>query len=136
MPYVFGFLAAGAVFAIIDGLWLTLVGPKLYRPIIGEILADKVSLAPAIVFYLLYVAGIVVLAVGPTFRDGTWVKAAILGAVVGLVAYGTYDLTNQATLKVWSLRLTLADMVYGTVATSLAAIGGFRAAAWAGQTFG
>lgn len=136
MPYVFAYVAAAAVFGIIDGLWLSLAGPRLYRPILGSILADKVAVAPAAIFYGLYILGIVVLATGPAYREGDWSKAAIAGAILGLVAYGTYDLTNQATLKVWATRLSMADMAYGAVATALAATAAFHAARWAAKAFG
>jgi len=136
VPYVVAYLAAGAVFAITDGLWLSLAGPKLYRPILGEILAEKVSIAPALIFYLLYVFGIVALAVAPALRNASWTQAGVSGLLLGLIAYGTYDLTNQATLKAWSTGLSLADMTYGTLATGLAALAAFHAAQLAVRVFG
>lgn len=127
MTWIVAYVAAAVVFAVIDGAWLTLAGPKLYKPILGPILADKVSLAPAVVFYLIYVAGIVFLAVAPALKDGQVRTAAVNGLVLGIVAYGTYDLTNQATLKVWATRLTLIDMTYGGVLTACAAAAAFVA---------
>lgn len=136
IKYLFAYIGAGAVFAVVDALWLTLMGPRLYKPIIGPLLADKVALAPAIAFYLLYIFGIVALAVGPALKDGGAGRAALAGALLGLVAYGTYDLTNQATLKLWATKLTLADLAYGTIATALAALAAYHVARWAGRIFG
>ena len=133
MRYLAAYLAAGLMFGITDAAWLTLVGPRLYRPAIGPILADKASLAPAVIFYLLYIGGIVALAVAPALKDGAWTRAVLLGAVLGLVAYGTYDLTNQATLKLWSTTLTTLDLADGTAATALAATVAFHAARWAAR---
>ena len=133
MRYLAAYLAAGIMFGITDAAWLTLMGPSLYRPAIGPILADKVSLAPALIFYLLYIGGVVALAVAPALKEGAWTRAALLGGVLGLVAYGTYDLTNQATLRFWSTRLTLLDLAYGAMATALAATVAFHAARWAAR---
>lgn len=136
MRYLAAYLSAGLIFAVIDAAWITLMGPKIYKPILGPILAEKVSLGPAVVFYLMYIAGIVVIAVAPALKDGPWTRAAFTGAALGLVAYGTYDLTNQATLKLWATKITLLDMTYGAVATALAATVAFYAARWAMKTFG
>ena len=127
------YVASGVVFLAMDGGWLALVAPKLYRPIIGELMAGSVRPAPAAAFYLIYVAGLVYLAVRPAWRTGEWSTALVSGLVLGLVAYGAYDLTNQATLKVWSLRITLADMAWGAVASGAAATVGFLASRMVGR---
>lgn len=127
MTWIIAYVAVAVVFGVIDAAWLSFAGPNLYKPILGSILADKVSLAPAAVFYLIYVAGVVVLAVAPALKDGQLRTAAINGLVLGLMAYGTYDLTNQATLKVWATRLTLIDMTYGAMLTACAASAAFIA---------
>jgi uncharacterized membrane protein len=134
--YLAAYLSAGVVFAAIDAAWITVMGPRLYRPVLQPILADKVAMSPAVVFYLMYIAGIVAIAVAPALKDGPWTKAALTGAMLGLVAYGTYDLTNQATLKLWATKLTLADMAYGALATALAATVAYQAGRWAMRTFG
>jgi uncharacterized membrane protein len=135
MRFAAAYLASAAVFAVIDAAWISLLGPKIYKPIIGDILADTVRLGPAIAFYVLYIAGIVALAIGPALKGGGWRQAAINGAVLGLVAYGTYDLTNQATLKVWATKITALDMTYGAFATAIAATVGYLAASWATRAF-
>ena len=121
------YAAAALVFGAADAVWLTVMGPRLYRPVLGPILADKIDLPAAAAFYLIYIGGIVFLAVTPALKDGQWRTAAINGLVLGLVAYGAYDLTNQATLKLWSSKLTLADMAWGGGMTALAAVAGFLA---------
>ncbi|MDP3175008.1 MAG: DUF2177 family protein [Phenylobacterium sp.] len=121
MPYIAAYLAAAVTFVLLDAVWLTLAGPKLYKPIIGEILAERVAAGPAVAFYLIYLVGVVVLAAAPAAREGSWPRAMALGATLGVVAYATYDLTNQATLKVWSLKITLADMAWGAFVTAMAA---------------
>lgn len=103
------------VFAIIDTAWLGAMGDRLYRPLIGSMLADEFRLAPAIVFYALYAAGLTLFAVWPGLEEGGWRKALVWGGLFGLFAYGTYDLTNLATLKTWSLKLSLIDMMWGVI---------------------
>ncbi|WP_297514676.1 DUF2177 family protein [uncultured Caulobacter sp.] len=122
-----GYGATALAMLALDAVWLTTMSPRLYQPRIGELLAAKPSLAPAVIFYLLYVLGIVVLAVLPAAREGGWKRLLVNAAVFGLVAYATYDLTNQATLKTWSTTITLADMAWGTLVTTLAASAGFAA---------
>ena len=125
MKYLLAYLGSGVVMAILDAAWLIVVGPRLYRPAIGELLAPEPNLRVAVVFYLVYVAGIVFLAVTPALRDGSAWRALVSGAVLGLVAYATYDLTNQATLRVWPLHVTLIDLAWGTFVTTAAALGGY-----------
>ncbi len=88
---------------------------------------DKPNLVIAGLFYLLFVAGIVILAIAPALNGGSWVNALLLGAVLGLVAYGTYDITNLSTLRNWSLTVTLADLAWGTALTGVSAAIGYWA---------
>ena len=125
------YLGTGLTMLVLDAIWLTQMIPRLYQPRIGELLAEKPSPAPAVVFYLLYVAGIVLLAVLPALREGGWKRLLIHAAAFGLVAYATYDLTNQETMKTWSTTITLVDMAWGTFITTVSASAGFAAARWA-----
>lgn len=125
---VAAYLSAALCMLVLDAIWLTIAGPRLYRPLLGELLADEFRLAPAAAFYILYVAGIVILAVMPALDVGRWQTAAINGAVLGIVAYGTYDLTNQATLKTWPVMVTAVDLVWGAFLTSTTALAGFLGA--------
>jgi uncharacterized membrane protein len=109
-------------FLILDGLWLGLVAPSFYKTNIGHLMTDSPNMAAAGLFYLLYVAGVVVFVTG---REGTLKQAALRGAFFGLLCYATYDLTNLATLRDWPLLVTAVDLIWGTfatTATSLAAV--------------
>jgi uncharacterized membrane protein len=126
--YPIAYAAAALVMLGLDSIWLTLTANSLYRPLIGELMLDGFRPAPAIAFYTLYLAGIVVFAIRPAFATGQWRTALVSGALFGLFAYGTYDLTNQATLKIWSTTITLADMAWGSLLTAVAASAGYLAA--------
>lgn len=122
--------AALAMLAL-DTAWLTFAAKRLYRPYLTDVLAESFRFAPAAAFYFIYVGGIVLLAVMPGIDAGKWTVAATRGAALGFVAYATYDLTNQATLKQWSSVVTVADMGWGTLLTGVAATAGYFAARWA-----
>ncbi len=125
LKYVLGYVATGISFAVIDSIWLRNMYVKLYQPEIGEVLMQGVRMKPAVAFYLLYIAGIIVFAFTPALSSGKWQTALVNGALFGFFCYMTYDLTNYATLKVWSLKVTILDMIWGTVLTGLAAAAGF-----------
>ncbi|WP_174299895.1 DUF2177 family protein [Caulobacter sp. S45] len=116
---VVAYVVTGMIFLTLDGGWLTLVGPTLYKPEIGPLLAGRVRAAPAVLFYLLYVVGLIYFCVAPNFEKG-WMKAAVAGAMLGLVAYGAYDLTCQAVMATWSTRVSVADMIWGAFASAAA----------------
>lgn len=136
IKYVAAYLGAGLTFAAIDFIWLTTMTNRLYKPVIGPIMADKPDMKAAVAFYLISIAGTVFLAIAPALKEGNWTRAAINGAVLGFVAYATYDLTNQATLAVWQTKLTIIDLIWGTTLTMLSATGGYFAARWAEGRFG
>jgi uncharacterized membrane protein len=123
-----GYLAAALIMLGLDGLWLSLTAHTLYRPLIGELMFDGFRLGPAIVFYLLYLCAIVIFAIRPAFSTKRWTTALGYGALFGLFAYGTYDLTNQATLKIWPTALSVADMTWGCVLTAVSSTGGYLVA--------
>lgn len=120
------YLLTGVSFALIDSIWLRTMYTRLYQPELGEILGG-LRLGPAIAFYLIYIAGMVWFAVGPALANGRWQTALVQGAVLGLLCYATYDLTNFATLKVWSLKVTVLDIIWGTVLTGSASLAGWGA---------
>ena len=123
--YVAAYLFTLVAFLVIDFIWLSTMASRLYRPAIGDLLAENFRLAPAVVFYLIYAAGLTFLAVRPAFQTGEWTTALLYGAVVGFMAYATYDLNNQATLKSWSTTLTVADLLWGTFVSAAAATIGY-----------
>ena len=119
MQWITGYATAAVAFGVLDALWLRWAAPNLYRPLIGELLADSFRMVPALVFYALYIAGMVWFAIRPGIAQG--VPYGVLnGALFGAICYATYDLTNQATLKVWSTQMTLIDIAWGAAATALA----------------
>ncbi|HEX5377061.1 MAG TPA: DUF2177 family protein [Phenylobacterium sp.] len=136
LKYIITYLGTGLAFAAIDFVWLAWLSARVYRPTLDPVLADKVNLTAAVIFYLVYVLGVVGLAVVPAGREGSWKKAALTGAALGAFAYATYDLTNQATLKVWATSITVADITWGTFLTGTAAAVGFFIWRWAAKTFG
>ena len=121
MKHLVAYLSTAVTFAVLDAIWLTLAGPRLYRPALEPLLADGFRLPPAVAFYLLYVAGIVIFAVAPAVKTGQWTTAALMGGLFGFFCYATYDLTNQATLKLWPVKVTLIDISWGTVLTATSA---------------
>lgn len=118
---VVSYLVAAVLFLGMDAVWLTLMAPRLYRPELGELLLDDYKLAPAAIFYLLYVVGIVIFAIHPAATSGRWQTALLYGALFGFFAYGTYDFTNLATLKGWSSLVSFVDLAWGTFATGVSA---------------
>ncbi len=121
LKYLVNYLATLVVCLGIDLIWLKLAAARLYRPVLGDIMLDKPRLSAAIVFYLLYTAGVVTFVGAAALRNGNWTHAALYGALFGLFCYATYDLTNQATLRNWSLQLTIIDMIWGATLTALSA---------------
>jgi len=122
---IVAYIATLVVFAMVDYIWLTQVGPSLYKPIIGSIMAPEPRMTPAVIFYALYIAGLVYFAVMPGLTGAGWQGALLKGALFGFFAYATYDLTNQATLSVWATKITVMDMAWGTFLSGTAATGGF-----------
>lgn len=134
--YLASYLGAAVVFLGADLVWLSGLSAGVYRPALDPVLADRVDLAPAIIFYLAYLAGMLVLVIAPAGRAGSLRQAAVNGAVLGAMAYATYDLTNQATLKAWSTAITVADIGWGTFLTALGCTAGYLVWRWAQMRFG
>jgi uncharacterized membrane protein len=124
------YAATAVVFLALDAIWLTTMADRLYRPAIGSLMLERFELLPAAVFYVLYIVGVLVFAVIPGLESGRWTTSLGLGAMLGLVAYATYDLTNQATLRGWSWQVAIVDLCWGTFVTAAAAAAGCRIAAW------
>ncbi|MDZ4307981.1 DUF2177 family protein [Allopontixanthobacter sp.] len=120
MKWIIAYAAAAISFGVLDAIWLRWAGPNFYRPNLGELLAENFRLAPALVFYAAYIAGIIWFAVRPGLTGGPAI-AALNGALLGALCYATYDLTNQATMKVWPVQITLVDILWGAFATCVAA---------------
>jgi uncharacterized membrane protein len=124
------YVSALVGFLAIDMIWLGVVARGFYRRQLEFLLADHVNWWAAISFYLLFVAGVLVFAVGPGLQAGSLQKALLLGGLLGLVTYGTYDLTNLATVKSWPLIMTVVDMTWGTVLAAAVSCIGYLAGTW------
>jgi uncharacterized membrane protein len=127
MQYIIAYAASAVVFFGLDMLWLGVIARRFYAAQMGDLLREQPSLGAAGLFYLLYVGGVVLFAVLPALQGPSWRTALLLGVALGVVAYGTYDLTNLATLRRWPLGLAIVDLVWGSVLTGLAATAGYLA---------
>ncbi|MDR3463930.1 MAG: DUF2177 family protein [Beijerinckiaceae bacterium] len=127
IKFILAYIATLVVFLALDAIWLGRMGEIMYKPTLGDILLPAFRPVPALVFYLLYTMGVVVFAIKPAYGDSAWSTALVLGALFGFVAYATYDLSNMATLRNWTLQLTLIDLAWGTFATGLSATMGYVA---------
>ena len=116
------------VFFAIDMVWLGGIAKKFYREHIGFLLKDQVDWKAAIVFYLIFIAGLVVFVIAPAFQNRSWTEALVKGALFGFITYATYDLTNQATVKDWPYLVTVIDLLWGTfLASSVSVVSYFLA---------
>lgn len=109
------YLIALPVFFAIDMVWLGLVAKNFYAKQIGALMKTNINWAAAIIFYLIFIFGLVVFVVTPAMEKKTWTQALVLGALFGFVCYATYDLTNLAVAKDWPLLVTIVDLVWGAV---------------------
>ena len=124
VKYLTAYLATAAVFLVADLVWLSrTVG--LYRRAIGEMMLETPKWKAAVSFYLMYIVGIVFFVVAPAHPAQSWTSVLLSGALFGLVAFATYDMTNLATLKRWSLQMSLIDMTWGTFVTAISGLAGF-----------
>lgn len=130
--YLAAYAGAAALFLVGDALWLGFVARDFYRAQLGELMAPQPNLVAAVAFYVLYVAGLVYFAIAPALGSGGWTTALVSGLLLGLVAYGTWDLTNLAVIRGFPAQIAMVDMGWGAVLTGLAATAGFFAARAAG----
>jgi uncharacterized membrane protein len=111
------YLIATVIFFAIDMVWLGFIARNLYREKLDFILSDKVNWVAAVVFYLIYIGGILFFAINPALQTQNWQIALLNGAVLGMLCYATYDLTNMATIANWPLSIVLIDIIWGIVLT-------------------
>ena len=122
------YLIALPVFFVIDMFWLGVVAKGFYRDQIGALMKPDINWIAAIIFYLIFILGLVIFVIGPAVEKGSWTHALIYGALFGFVCYATYDLTNLAVAKDWPLLATIVDMAWGAVlAASVSTISYFIA---------
>lgn len=123
-------LSSLVVFLIIDGVWLGLIAKQFYREQLGHLMRDSINFPVAAAFYIIYTAALVYLCSGMGVRDNSAWSAVIAGALLGVAAYGTYDITNLATLRDWPVTLTIVDLAWGTTLTAFVSYVGYRVAAY------
>ncbi len=123
--YAIAYVATLVVFLAVDAVWLTIMATRLYKPTLGDILMPSFLVAPAALFYIVFIVGILIFATAPAFASGHWTTALLYGALFGFFSYGVYDFTNWSTLRNWNATITIADVIWGTVLTGTAATLGF-----------
>jgi uncharacterized membrane protein len=116
------FLVAGGVMAAFDAFWLTVVASKFYKSEIGSLLLEKPNMTAAVIFYVIYVIGIVAFVLSPALEKGSWQYALGYGALFGFVAYATYDLTNLSTIKGFTTKVVIVDMIWGVCLTAAVSV--------------
>ncbi len=108
------YLVTVVVFFLVDIIWLGFISKNLYKEYLGHLMAPKVNWGAALVFYLMFIAGLIFFVIDPAIAKENIMYAILVGGFFGLITYGTYDLTNLATLKDWPLNITIIDLVWGT----------------------
>lgn len=114
MTFLKLYLVSLVVFFTIDMFWLGLIAKGLYKDQIGFLMSNEVRWGPAVLFYCLYMTGLAFFVILPAFHGGNWVSVLLYGGFFGLVCYGTYDLTNLATLRGWPMKIVILDLLWGT----------------------
>ena len=105
----------------LDAVYLGTIGGRLFKTTLGDVLTPSFSVLPAILFYLIFPVGIVIFAVSPALGTSRWTTALLFGALFGFFAYGTYDMTNWATVRNWTPPLSIVDVTWGTCLSGAAA---------------
>lgn len=109
----------------IDFIWLNFIAKDIYSTKIGHLLAESPKLFPALIFYLIFIIGVIIFAVLPGYEAQNVWKTVMLGALFGLLTYATYDLTNLATLKNWPVSVTIIDLIWGTSVSTVTSLAGY-----------
>lgn len=118
------------VFFAVDLIWLGIIARGLYRKYLGHLLSPRVNWPAAIVFYVIYIAGILVFATLPALRDESLARACCLGALFGFFTYATYDLTNLATLKGWPIQIVIIDILWGVILCTAVSAASYGIGRW------
>ena len=130
MRIIYLYLLALPVFFAIDMLWIGVIAKSFYRQNLGHLLRPDVNWAAALIFYLLYIAGILIFATLPALEKKSLQQAVIMGALFGFFCYATYDLTNLATMKDWPVKVVVVDILWGMALTSFVAAATFFIGKW------
>lgn len=119
MKILLVFIITMVIFAAIDLIWLGYLAKNLYQQKIGFLMADKINWIAALIFYIIYISGILYFVIFPSLETGEWQTALLKGTILGVLCYGTYDLTNMATLKNWPYEIVIIDILWGAFLTGL-----------------
>ncbi len=122
MNYFLTYIVALITLTVLDVLWILVLAKKFYSEQMGFLFSKSINFTPVLFFYPLYALGVLLLAVIPAISSASWIEALWRGALLGLVAYGAYDLTNHATIAGWPLTMTLIDILWGITVTSLTSV--------------
>jgi uncharacterized membrane protein len=124
------YFATLAVFFAVDMLWLGVISRAFYKKHLGFIMAPEVNWYAALIFYFLFIVGVLVFVVLPGLKENDLAMTLVKAAFFGLITYATYDLTNLATVKDWPLIITIVDLIWGMVLTTIVSLGGFFIGKW------
>lgn len=119
MKFLVQYLIVLVVFFAVDLVWLGVIARDLYAKHLGHLMAKSVNWPAAMIFYLIFILGLVIFVIQPTLADGHLIKGLGMAALFGLVTYATYDLTNLATLRDWPILITVIDLAWGTTLSTL-----------------
>jgi uncharacterized membrane protein len=122
MKFLTHYLITLVVFFAIDIVWLSLIAKKLYSQYLGYIMSPNVNWIAAMLFYLLFIVGLLVFVIEPALVDHNMTQLVFRAALFGLITYATYDLTNLATLKDWPINITIIDLIWGTSLSTLVSV--------------
>jgi uncharacterized membrane protein len=124
------YFATLIIFFAVDMVWLGLIASTFYKKHLGFLMAPEVNWAAALIFYALFIVGVLVFVVVPGIKENDLPVMLLKAAFFGLITYATYDLTNLATVKNWPLIITIVDLIWGMVLTTLVSLGGFFVGKW------
>lgn len=123
---ILGYLILLAVFLVLDIAWIGFIAKNFYSRMLGYLMKKKPNLPAAVVFYLLYIFGLMFFVVNPALTAGKSLYALLAGALFGLISYATYDLTNLATFKEWPLKLSVIDLIWGSFLSGMTSFAGYN----------
>lgn len=116
------YIIALIAFLCIDAIWLILIAPKFYKNQIGHLMAESPNLISALIFYLIFIVGIIFFVVNPAIEKNSIGYLLIAASLFGFISYATYDLTNLATLKDWPITVTIVDLLWGTFLSTVVSV--------------
>jgi uncharacterized membrane protein len=122
MKILISYISTLMTFIFLDAIWLGLIAKGFYAKQMGFLFSKSINFIPVLVFYPVYAFGVMILAVLPALSSGSWLEALWKGSLIGLIAYGAYDLTNQATIAGWPALVTIIDISWGIIVTGLTSV--------------